>query len=287
MAFEREVSVEALPVLASHVIKGHAVMPMALIVEWLAHGALHGNPGLAFHGFNDLRILKGIILPEDQPLAVRVLTGKSIKENNLYRIPVEMRSTDSAGRDALHVRAEIVLAAKLPQPEGAGREPSPQAYHRSKPEIYGELLFHGRDLQGIEQVESCSEEGIVAAVASAPAPAAWVRQPMRSAWLADPLVLDCSFQMMILWCFEQYGAGSLPSSAGRYRQYRRVFPREGVRVVARITRQSEHRATADLEFLDGAGKLIARLSDYECVIDASLNQAFRANQIDINAAPSS
>jgi hypothetical protein len=35
-----------------------------------------------------------------------------------------------------------------------------------------------------------------------------------------------------------------------------------------------------MEFLDrNSGKLIARLEDYECVIDASLQQAFRRNQL--------
>jgi len=52
-----------------------------------------------------------------------------------------------------------------------------------------------------------------------------------------------------------------------------------VRVIARVTNKSEHRALADLEFVDGAGKIIARMTDYECVIDTSLNQAFRGNQL--------
>ena len=259
---------------------------MALIVEWLAHGAMHANPGLMFHGFNDLRILKGIILADRKPLVVRVLTGRTIKDDSGYRIPVEMRSIGTAGLEVLHVRAEIVLAGKLPPAEGTVREILAPAYPRGKSEIYSELLFHGSDLQGIEHVESCSEEGIVASVMSAPPPAEWVRQPMRSTWLADPLILDTSFQMMILWSFEQYGAGSLPCSAGRYRQYRRTFPQHGVRVLARVTQQSENRALADLEFVDQAGTIIARMTDYECVIDVSLNQAFRCNQIEFKAAPS-
>jgi hypothetical protein len=122
-------------------------------------------------------------------------------------------------------------------------------------------------------------EGIVAAVSCAPAPSNWIRQPLRGTWLAEPLVLDSAFQMMILWSFDQYGAGSLPTSVGRYRQYRRSFPAAGVRVVARVSKKSEHRALADIDFQDGDGNVIARMTDYECVIDASLNQAFRGNQL--------
>ena len=34
-----------------------------------------------------------------------------------------------------------------------------------------------------------------------------------------------------------------------------------------------------IEFLDARGELVARLGTYECVVDASLNQAFRRNQL--------
>ena len=54
VAFERALSLDNHPVLAAHVIDGRAVLPMALTVEWLAHAALHGNPGLAFHGLDNL-----------------------------------------------------------------------------------------------------------------------------------------------------------------------------------------------------------------------------------------
>jgi len=50
--------------------------------------------------------------------------------------------------------------------------------------------------------------------------------------------------------------------------------------VIRVTAEREHGASADMEFLDrSSGKLIARLEDYECVIDPSLQQAFRRNQL--------
>jgi NAD(P)-dependent dehydrogenase (short-subunit alcohol dehydrogenase family) len=283
VAFEREVSLAALPVLRAHMIKGHPVLPMALIIEWLAHGALHANPGLAFHGFNDLQILKGVILADEQPVTVRVLTGKAVKDGTMYRVPVEMRS--GTGRETIHSRAEIVLTAKLPSAPLAGASLSGLPYSRHMADLYREVLFHGPDLQGIEQVDSCSPTGIVATVSSAPAPATWIKQPLRTTWLADPLVLDSAFQIMIVWSQEQYGAGSLPCSAGSYRQYRRAFPQGTVRVVARVTKQAEHRALADIDFVDAAGDLIAQLTGYECVIDPSLNQAFRGQQL--AAVPSS
>ena len=62
VAFEREIGVKQVPILKDHVLNGRAVVPLALIVEWMAHGAVHKNPGLRFHGFDDLRVLKGLTL---------------------------------------------------------------------------------------------------------------------------------------------------------------------------------------------------------------------------------
>ena len=137
------------------------------------------------------------------------------------------------------------------------------------------MLFHGPDLQGIEYVEGCGERGIAAWVATAPPPSEWIDRPLRQAWLSDPLALDCAFQLLILWSVSQSGAGSLPTRVGRYRQFRRAFPPGGARIVAQVTQAAAHRAVADIEFLDAEGTPVARIEDYECVIDASLNRAFR------------
>ena len=85
---------------------------------------------------------------------------------------------------------------------------------------------------------------------------------------------------MILWSFERYGAGSLPCFAGRYRQFQEVFPKDGSQVVIRITRDSATSAMAVMEFLDThTGKLIARLEEYECIINESLKIKFARNML--------
>ena len=280
LALERSVSPDDHPVLRSHVIGGHAVLPAALIVEWLGHAALHGNPGLAFHGFDGLRVLSGVKFDGATPQALRVLAGKAQRNGEQYTVPVELRSRQPDGSDVLHARADVVLMERLPQDV-----PNPDLLEltdASGPttEVYGQgALFHGEDLHGIERVEACSTGGIIAQVAPAPRPADWMEHPPRGTWLADPLALDCSFQMMILWSRHEHGFGSLPCSVGSYRQYQRRFDRRGTRIVARAKAHSAHRALADIEFLNREGKLVARMSDCECVVDQALNDAFRANQL--------
>jgi len=280
-AFSLTLTVPEFPFLRSHVLDGKAVLPMAVIVEWLAHGALHGNPGFRFHGFNDLRICKGVVFEDNNSFTLNFMAGRAVKRESFFLVPVELCSQGPNAKTILHARAEIVLATKHPEGIRSIKEIPSTAYAPHDGVIYNnERLFHGPDLHGIEQVVGCSPKGIAASVKGAPAPAKWIRRPLRSAWLTDPLVLDSAFQMMILWSFERFGSGSLPCFAGRYRQFQESFPREGVQVVIRVISETPHGATADMEFLDrNSGKLVARLEGYECVIDPSLKQAFQRNKL--------
>ncbi len=280
-AFSLTLGVADYPFLRSHVMDGKAVLPMAMIVEWLSHGALHGNPGFRFHGFNNLRVCKGVIFEPNRPYTLQIMAGRAEKRDSLHIVTVELIGNGTEGRSVLHAKGEIVLARQLP--EGIRSIPDLPAapYTPLEGRIYNpQRLFHGPELQGIRQVDSCSPKGIAALVGSAPQPAAWIKQPFRSDWLSDPLVIDCAFQLMILWSFERFGSGSLPCFAGRYRQYHDSFPADGVQIVVRVTAEREHGATADMEFLDRqSGKLVARLEGYECVIDPSLGRAFQLNQL--------
>jgi hypothetical protein len=142
------------------------------------------------------------------------------------------------------------------------------------------LLFHGDDFQAIESVSGCSTDGIDVVAHPAPVPNQWIVKPQRRKWVGDPLVMDAAFQAMILWSFEQYDAGSLPVAFKRYTQYQSSWPKGNVIVRARVTKHSAHQATATIEFVHEAqGTLLARIEDYECVIDASLNAAFEHSQL--------
>jgi acyl transferase domain-containing protein/NAD(P)-dependent dehydrogenase (short-subunit alcohol dehydrogenase family) len=280
-AFALNLSIGDYPFLRSHVLDGKAVLPMAVIVEWLAHGALHGNPGLRFHGFNDLRICKGVVFDQGTPCTLHFLAGKAQKRDSFYLVPVELTSVTAEGKTILHARAEIILAGRLPEGIRSIIEIPSTPYEPKNGRIYDtERLFHGPELHGIEQVIGCSTKGIAATVKGAPSPAVWISHPLRSTWLTDPLVMDSAFQLMILWSFERFGAGSLPCFAGRYRQFVDSFPAEGVQIVVRVTEERKNSATADMEFHDRhSGKLVARLEGYECIIDPSLKQAFQRNQL--------
>lgn len=275
LAFERDLSVSAYDFLNSHVMNGQAVLPVAVIIEWFAHGALHLNPGMQFHGFDDFRVLKGITLKANENIHLRILAGTMVQQGNLSLVPVELRSDE-----LLHASAVMVLVDGYEKNVLPKLEAVKGAYQYQKGEYYQNgQLFHGQHLHGIQEVTHCSGKGIVANVNSAPPPTAWMKQPIRSSWLTDPLILDSAFQMMILWSFEQQGIGSLPTAIAHYRQYSRSFPKDGAKVIADVIEHTAHRANASIEFLDNKGALIALMEGYECVRDSSLQTAFKENAL--------
>ena len=274
VVLERSVALGDHPVLWSHIIGTKAVLPFVLHLEWMAHAAMHGNPGLRFHGVDGLRIFQGVQLDEATPAEVRVLSGKAARRDGLFVVPVEVRGTKK-GREVRHSRAEIVLADRLPDAPPAGPPPAVRPSPYTPDEVYETVLFHGPDLRAFERIDGMSEAGAIAFSRAAPAPSAWMDNAVRSAWLADPLALDAAFQLLSAWTFHVHGAVSLPTFAGSYRQFRRQFPADGVRIAARIGHDAGATVRADVEFLDADGRLVARMTDAEHVIDPSLNEAFR------------
>jgi hypothetical protein len=272
-------------VLRAHVLDGRAVLPVALTLEWFAHAALHGHPGLVFHGVDGLRVYLPVTVTEARPTAVRVFAGKARREDGLHRVPVELRTARADGREAVNCRAEVVLAAALPSAPRPATPPALAPYPAGVDDVYNELLFHGPELRGLEGIAGCGPEGIAVTANTAPVPTAWIKQPLRGNWLADPLAIDCAFQAMILWTRANRAAGSLPVFVGRYRQYRRPFASGEVKVVCRVTKSDGPLVRAAVDFLDRAGQLVARIEDYECLLDQSLDGPFRRNRLAEGAAP--
>ncbi len=277
----RRVDVSSMPVLADHVIDGRPVVPMAILLEWCAEGALQRNPGLVVCGVDDLRLFKGLVLGDGERdgVTLEVGAGKCLREGDTYRVPVELRSVTPEGRESLHCRANVLLAARHPAPprRAEGLQLPPCGWEVDR--IYTKTLFHGPAMQGIQAVEGAGERGITGQVLTAPSPSRWVDRPLRSRWITDPLAIDCAFQLVVLWTHEQLGASSLPTAVGRYRQYRPDFGGRQVRVAAEIREASPSRAVADIQILDARGEVVASIESYECVVDASLARAFRRNRL--------
>jgi hypothetical protein len=279
LAFAAEVGLESHPVLADHVLGGQPVVPLALMMEWLGHTALHANPGLNLVALEDLRLLSGIKI-NGRSHPVRLMNGPSVAREGLFEVPVALFNGNGCnGSGRVHSRARALLADALPSPPPAeeplgGLTPFPL----SVAEAYAQVLFHGKRLHGIRRINGCSDRGMVARLAPAPAPGRWIRQPLRSRWITDPLVLDAAFQMAILWCYALKDAVSLPTYAQSYRQYCRRFPADGVTAELRVRDVTSRKFEADFTFLDERRRVVAALTGFQAAIDAGLADAFKPSK---------
>jgi len=277
MTVKREIDVHTYPILDAHILDGKPVVPFALIAEWLGHGALHENPGLLLHGLDDMRIFQGIKLDQKKKL-IRLMAGKTRKKGSNFEVTVEIRDGIKDNMDIIHSSARAILTDKIQAPPSfnKSRYMGINGYSRSIDEIYEKILFHGLELRGIREIIGYSPRSVAARISSAPSPAEWMTDPLRSRWIADPLVLDCACQMAIIWCFEERKTLSLPSYSASYRQYRDAFPTDGVTAVLEVKDVTDHKMTGDFTFLDSEDVVVARLTGYEAVMDASLFKAFKS-----------
>ena len=280
LAARKQIDLERCPVLHSHVFNGKPVVPMALMAEWLGHSALHGNPGLVLQGIDDLRVLKGITLDRGTQ-TIRLMSGRAIPKGPVFEVAVEIRNgVGKDGRDHIHSRATAVLSDRLPAP------PPPEdfgdlvarPFPKSLAEVYADILFHGAELQGIRDIVGYSDRGMVARLAPAPPPSHWLKDPIRSRWVADPLVLDAAFQMVLIWSHQVNGTLGLPSSSASYRQYVNRFPEDGVTAAMRVTAVDDSRVKSDFTFLDADNRTVARMTGVETVLNSALTVAFKRRQ---------
>jgi hypothetical protein len=100
-----------------------------------------------------------------------------------------------------------------------------------------------------------------------------------NSWCSDPLAIDAAYQLMILWTTQACGAPSLPSFARKYRQFVSSFNACDVVLVARTRKLGSSMATADIDFVDAQGKLIARIEGYECTLNENLKSAFKLRKV--------
>ncbi len=274
LAFEQDITLDDYPVLHSHRLNRIPVVPLAIMTEWFAHGALHENPGLYLHGIDDIRMLSGIKL-DQKTRKIKLFISKIRKKASGFEVSLEIRN--AIREETVHASAKAILTELPPEPPVFELPDffNSNGYSRGIAEIYDQILFHGHDLQGIKEVSCLTDAGMVARILPAPSPKKWMKNPLRNNWVCDPLALDSAFQMASLWCFEKLGNVSLPVYAANYRQYRNHFPKLPITVVMKATHAKNQKMRGEFTFLDDSHGVIAQILGFEAVADETLNKAFK------------
>jgi len=261
-------SVKTHPFLEDHRLAGQAVLPVAMITEWLAERACAAFGG-ELVSVEDLRLLKGVVLGDGETALLTVWARPS----DGGAVEVELRS---AG-DRVHARARIRLGEAPPSRTPSLRSGDLEAGISDVAAVYRDRrLFHGPRFHALQAVEGIGATGLHATLQSSPTRDGWIEGAPPSPFLVDPLVLDGIFQAVVLWCRERLGAPSLPSRFDSWQLLRRPAPGEALRAVISVRSWEASTVIADCELLDGEGALVAVLEGYACTVSASLEAAYAA-----------
>ena len=275
MLLQKTLSVESLPFLDSHQIAGKPVLPMAFMHEWFVQGALQAGAGLQLVGVDDLRVFKGATVNGGVEPTLTVSSHANVVDNKAGRQSHTLELRDSS-RNILHARATVLLADRRPETPAlmAVNGLAAGSYGHKPDSIYSNLLFHGSDFHAVTEVKGISDGGLLATLKVAPKPSSWEKNPLRSDWATEPLVIDGVLQLGILWCWEKLGKPSLPNGFGSYRQFARKFPRKPVTAALRVVSHGDRSLVANCELSDESGQLIAVFEKLEWTADQNLARAF-------------
>jgi malonyl CoA-acyl carrier protein transacylase len=254
-ALEFHVSSGSHSFLEGHRIAGVPVLPVAIVLEWLARCAQACRADLALLELHDVKVQRGIRLTRFETGGETFRAScREIANGSGARLALELKAADGT----LHYSALAEMAEALPRaPQSA---PAPPAGPAPWPmeRLYGELLFHGESFHVIRSLHGVDEKGAAALLAGV-SEMGW----RMTSWSLDAAALDGALQLAILVGQRALGQASLPTGIGRLRVYAHGPAPAGVHCRVAATDVTPLRARFDAWLTDAQGRLLAELHDLE------------------------
>ncbi|MBL8957036.1 MAG: aminotransferase class I/II-fold pyridoxal phosphate-dependent enzyme [Myxococcaceae bacterium] len=220
--------------LNDHTMNGQRVLPLASALD---HAAAAATPGQSFT-VTDFKLERPVLVPDTTWLDVQVRANGDVTLSQ--GDAVSYRGNVGPARGLLEARP--IAASSLPLP---------------LEQFYAGITFHGPRLQGITSIEGISDEGITGWVKGC-APTEWIKEPLRSAWAIDPLIIDSSFQLAGYWAWVKEQRAGFPLGFAEYTQLK-PFPQGPVKCTVRFGSRSADGFVGDLVWQDVKGEVIASM----------------------------
>jgi NAD(P)-dependent dehydrogenase (short-subunit alcohol dehydrogenase family) len=266
------------PFLSDHVVNGKAVLPMVSAMSWMTNAAEGIYRGYRYFGFNNYRVLKGVVF--DETLANEyTLDLKEVSKNADEIIVDALIRSQSDGKPRFHYSAQIMLRSQIPDAPILD-EPFMPSFDSVIPgaQFYQDgTLFHRYSFQGVDQILELSERGIVMRCVLPQVDEAYQGQFPVQAF--NYFMADIGLQSIGIWSRHFYKMGSLPLRAGKGWHYRQSVFDQTFFVTMRVRAHSETNASANIMLHDEQGTLYAVIEDLEVTLSRRLNELFLKNQL--------
>ncbi len=236
--------------LNDHTMAGQRVVPLAAAMDHVAAAALDASsstPGFAPFTVSDFALERAIIVPDTTWLDVSVSEQLRGGKGGAATVTLSQGNAKSySGTVTLGVNDSA---------------PTPKALVSSGPlpmsleEFYKSFTFHGPRLQGITRIEALADEGVVGWVKGC-TPADWVKEPIRTTWAVDPLIIDASFQLAGYWAWTKQQRAGFPVGVGKFVQLA-PFGLGPIKCTVTFEASSDDVFSGTLVWQDAQGKVLA------------------------------
>jgi hypothetical protein len=240
------------PQIASHLIQGQPVVPLAMVNEWCLGIASALNPSAKVVDVRNLSVLKGIQLQAfdgigdwlnvdcdlDDTAELLNVTVSDPEGTPHYQLAIELGRSGDSG--------EVV------EPESPAEPMKLDIWEWSPEKIYKEFLFHGEALQVVKKLLGVSDIGC----------SGMLQMPDGSdleRWRVA--LLDGGLQLALLWERHRSGLASLPTRFGHLRWHQAEKSEGPVVCELILQKATKLAATWSIVFTNMEKQIIATMED--------------------------
>ena len=247
------------PQIASHLIQGEPVVPLALVNEWGLSVAAALFPSLTIVRVRDLSVLKGIQLEafdaEGDWLSISC-EDHPFEANDIHLLNLAVTDSTGVPRYKLSIELSEKSDNEVSADEAAESEAAAAMtfdnWEWTPKRIYEDYLFHGEKLQVVKQLLGVSEAGC----------RALLQMPDDSdlaRWRVA--MLDGGLQLALLWERKRSGLASLPTKFGRMQWHKAARQEDPVTCELMLKKATDLVATWTIVFTNVEKQIIATMED--------------------------
>ena len=274
--------------LSDHRLDNQPVLPATAALEWLAEIAQTAAqtiaPGWTISQLQDLRLLSGITLTNEQPRAVKLsaavlatdlnspspspspANGSASAPANTLTITAQLADPQTK---RLHYRAKVELQPQLSLQPTPALDPLGNSEVLSGASVYQQYLFHGPDFQGIKHLK-ISPVGIDAQLTLS-TPKQWGLSSEQP-WIFNPGLLDIGPQLAIVWLRHYRQTTALPAHFPTVIRHRSEPLLSQAKVHFRVVKEDAFNIVYTATFTDAQGQPYYSLLNAQSICNSSLNR---------------
>jgi NAD(P)-dependent dehydrogenase (short-subunit alcohol dehydrogenase family) len=278
----RRLTLKDNPFLGDHVVDGKAVLPMVSAMSWMSSTAEQLYRGYRYFGFDNYKVLKGIVFDETLAEAYTLELKEVSKTPDEIILDAMVRSEQN-GKPRFHYSARLTLVSAIPAPPVHTPPHDPDADTTPIPgaTLYENgTLFHRYSFQGVQEVIRISRSGLTMRCSLQPIDRAYQGQFPVQAF--NYFMADIGLQSIGIYARHFYDAGSLPLRAMHGRHYMNVDFGQTFYVNMRVLSSSATDISAEITLYDEHGRVYFTVTDIAVTMSKNLNAMFLRNRLPEN-----